>query len=911
MKKFSLSGFYKHPRVIIVIISIITVFFVWQLTRVRLDNNNFRFIPKNADAKIVMNKISETFGDEVPILIGIEREYSSILDASFLKEVEKLTNTLSGVPLVKNTVSIVNTKHIESKDGDIAPSLLVPKDFKGDKDEILEIKRKIRDWNVYDRAIVSDDLKAMQIFVFLNVKNEDSGTEEAMTSCKAIMDMVDAWSFRDSKTYITGMPVFSEAVNEATSHDLSVLIPLVILVVILVLLISFRRFSGVALPLLTVIVSTVWAVGAMGLFSVPLSILSTVLPVILIAVGSAYGIHVINIYYDEAKKNNEDISKEEHKKLVTKAVGGVIRPVALASVTTFAGFVSFCFTSIAPIFEFGLFSSLGILFAFCISITLIPSILIIRGPKRIIQKKLIVEGIDFSKIDVFFAKTLVVISEHKRSVVILALIAIFISIFGIRKLNIDNVFMEYFEDDVAVVRSDSFVREKFGGSKLLNIVVSSEVEGRVVSSEVLKACDDLSLYLTKEIKDVGKVTSIVDIIKRVNQVVNSDASAEGIDFDTEKDVEERDFGDFGEDSDESPDLSSSYDSEKKEVLKEDDNVGIAKEDKGENNNEKDASGASEFFAETSHESILYTQKKILEMLHDIVSERESLHISADEVFEEFSKKVNYNGSAYYEIPSSPTKYAKNNVEELDSIIRDYLVLIRGNVAGMIDNVDRPKALKINVQLRTLGQKDTDKVLAIIEEFIDSNFPKKDLKVEIGGSVLVEKALNNLVVQSQLISLSMSLFIVFLILSIYYKSLWAGIIGILPLIISISMNFAFMGFFNIKLNIGTAMVASFAIGIGIDYTIHYMAAYQKEIATAKDEASLLYESFLGSGKAILFNATSVGFGFAVLGLSKFNMLSELGLLIALIMVTSSLGSLTVLPTILTIIKPKFFHKKIKK
>jgi len=203
------------------------------------------------------------------------------------------------------------------------------------------------------------------------------------------------------------------------------------------------------------------------------------------------------------------------------------------------------------------------------------------------------------------------------------------------------------------------------------------------------------------------------------------------------------------------------------------------------------------------------------------------------------------------------------------------------------------------------------VLAIIEEFIDNNFPKKDLKVEIGGSVLVEKALNNLVVQSQLISLSISLFIVFLILSIYYKSLWAGIIGILPLIISIAMNFAFMGFFNIKLNIGTAMVASFAIGIGIDYTIHYLAAYQKEIATAKDEASLLYASFLGSGKAILFNATSVGFGFAVLGLSKFNMLSELGLLIALIMVSSSLGSLTVLPTLLTIIRPKFFHKKTKR
>ena len=877
MKKFSLLAFYKHPRTMTTVISLITVFFAWQLTRVHLDNNNFRFIPKKDEARIVMNEISNSFGDEVPILIGIEREYSNILDARFLQEVKKLSNELAKVPLVKKTVSIINTTHIEANNGDMASSPLVSEDFQGKKEEILEIKKKIRDWSMYEKSLVSDDLKALQIFVFLNVKNEESGTAEAMASCKAIMEKVEAWSFRDSKTYITGMPVFSEVVNEATSHDLRVLIPLVILVVVLVLFISFRRFSGVFLPLLTVIVSTIWSIGAMGLFSVPLSILSTVLPVILIAVGSAYGIHVINSYYDEARKEKV-ITKEEHKSLVIGAVNEVIRPVALATITTFAGFFSFCFTSVSPIFEFGLFSSLGILFAFLISITLIPSILIIRGPKKIAPREdLIVEGIDFSKIDVFLARTFVVIAEHKRSVMIFAFAAIIISFFGIKKLNIDNVFMEYFDKDVSVVKSDAFIREKFGGSKLLNIVVSSEKEGRVVSSEVLKACDELSLYLTKEVKDVGKVTSLIDLIKRVNQAYNADENPNGIKISENIEHETSDFGDFGEDNESVEDVNGS-DVESEALSR-------------------------------SNESI-YSQEQVLEMLHNIVCEREQRHISADEVFIELSKKVNYNGMSYYEIPTSIRKYGKTNTEELDGLIQNYLLLLAGNVDGMVDNIYNPKALKINVQLRTVGQKDTDKVLQVINEFIETNFPK-DVNVKIGGSVLVEKSLNNLVVQSQLISVSISLLIVFLILSIYYKSLIAGVIGVVPLVISILMNFAFMGFFKIKLNIGTAMVASFAIGIGIDYTIHYLAAYQKEIAKHDKEDSFLYATFLGSGKAILFNAASVGLGFAVLTFSKFNMLSELGILIALIMVTSSLGSLTVLPTLLTIVKPKFFHKDFHK
>jgi len=883
MKRFSLHSLYKHPKTLMFIVLAITLFFLWQLTRIRLDNNNFRFIPKNAEARIMMNEVSSRFGDEVPILIGLEREYSTILDVKFLNIVKQLQEKIEKVPLVKNTVSILNTTHIEAKDGAFTSSPIIPQDFSGSKEEILEIKKKIRDWSVYERAIVSSDLKAMQVFIFLNVKNEESGTEEAMNACSQIMNMVDEWDFRDSVAYITGMPVFSEVVNEATSHDLSLLIPLVIVVVVLVLLLSFRRFSGVFLPLLTVIVSTIWAIGAMGLFSVPLSILSTVLPVILIAVGSAYGIHVVNAYYDDARHEAVH-SSGGHKVLVIKAIAGVIPPISLAALTTFAGFFSFCFTSVAPIFEFGLFSSLGILFAFLISITLIPAILILRGPKKVEPKvKLPIEDVDFNKLDIFLAKTLVVISEHKRSVILFAFVAVAFSIFGIRKVNIDNVFMEYFEDDVAVIKSDSFVREKFGGSKLLNIVVSSNVEGRVVSCEVLKACDELSSYLAKEVPDVGKVTSVVDLIKRLNQVFNADEAPEGVAKVTEG-IEERDFGDFGGDDEIADDIDENFaEIERRELNTKSRNISP--------DSKKD-----------------YTQTELLEMLHDIVSEREKAHISADEVFAELSKKVNYKGSAYYEIPTSTKKYAKDSQEELDAIIRDYLTLVRGNLVGMVDNVDSPHAIKMNVQLRTTGQKDTDKVLEIIQEFIDSNFPKDDISVKMAGSVLVEKALNNLVVQSQMISLSVSMFIVFLILSIYYKSIFAGVIGTVPLVISILMNFAFMGFLNIKLNIGTAMVASFAIGIGIDYTIHYLAAFQKEIAESNKESQILYRSFLGSGKAILFNAVSVGAGFAVLMLSKFNMLSELGFLIALIMVSSSLGSLTVLPTLLTIVQPKFFYKK---
>jgi predicted RND superfamily exporter protein len=123
-----------------------------------------------------------------------------------------------------------------------------------------------------------------------------------------------------------------------------------------------------------------------------------------------------------------------------------------------------------------------------------------------------------------------------------------------------------------------------------------------------------------------------------------------------------------------------------------------------------------------------------------------------------------------------------------------------------------------------------------------------------------------------------------------------------------VNFAVMGFLGIKLNIGTSMVASVSVGIGIDYTIHYMEAFKREYAAGG--AEFLRRTFTTSGKAILINAVSVGAGFAVLLLSRFVMLADLGLLIALTMGTSAFVSLSVLPVLLLVFKPRFINKSVR-
>jgi len=885
LKNALVKKLYKHPRVILGIILGITLFFALQLPRIRFDNNNFRFIPESDPARIADAEMAKIFGDSVPLLIGIQRRYSTIIDYKFLEKMQELDKQLLALPLVKSVVSLTTTTHIEAAGDSIVSGKLVPEHLTGSPEELNTITERLRSLDTYNRSLVSDDLKATQTIIFLNVKQEESGSPETIAVCRKVMSIAEEWDFPDSVAYVTGAPVFSEIVNEATSHDLMFLVPIVVIVVAGVLFFSFRRFTGVFLPLLTVIISCIWAIGAMALLQIPLTILSTVLPVILIAVGSAYGIHVINHYFDEVTQSQE-ISRETHSAQIVEAMSRVIPPVFLAALTTFAGFVSFCFTSVVPIFEFGIFSSFGVLSAFIVAVTLIPAILILRGPRNpSIGGRFGVQPSHTGIIDRIIADTLMIVHAHKRSVLLISLGCIIFAGLGISKLVIDNVLMEYFEPDVQVVRSDTFIRENFGGSKLLNLIIKGTKQGDVIRPDVLQAIDSLAVYAEENIPEVGKVTSLADVIKRFNQVYNADAPATGLTptgaNSTEKGEKDTfgDFGDFGDDDTTTP-LDKTANSAVTDTVV---NTGV----------------------ETQKERA-YTFSEIIEKLAAAQAARHGRYVSATELVDALKKDINYKGAAYYEIPTDPQKYGKETQEELSMLIQNYLLLMGGNVQDFIDDIHTPATLKVNIQLRTVGQHDSEQALQAIMAYVKANFPK-DISVEANGSMFIEQSLNTLVVQSQLISVAVSFGIVFLILAIYYRSIIAGIIGIIPLMISVALNFGFMGIVGIKLNIGTAMVASFAIGIGIDYTIHYLAAYHHEYTKRRDDRNFLIHTFYGSGKAILFNAVSVGAGFAVLMLSKFNMLSELGLLIALVMATSSFASLTVLPTILSIVKPRFITK----
>jgi predicted RND superfamily exporter protein len=592
--------------------------------------------------------------------------------------------------------------------------------------------------------------------------------------------------------------------------------------------------------------------------------------------GSSYGLHVV-IHYLEDRGLKSTLGPEQHRDLVLALVRRTGKPIFLAALTTFAGFVSFCVTQVPPIREFGIFASFGVLVSFLITMTLVPAILLIRGPRplkefRLAGRDSVSEGGGAVRNKIAGIFTAI---EGRRGAVLCVVIATaLVSVYGASKIVIDNVMVEYFKSGTDIYRSDQFIREKFGGSKIISVVVQAETPELLLHPDSLGALDNLKWYLEHRVPEVGNVMGFTDLVKRINQVLNAGESPDGLAPAAALPSAPLGFWDF--------------DSDDWEDAEEETPALFWEEEK------------SDFGGE------VYSIGEIARLLDYASKAGMDRSISADELVKELQRLINYEGYAYYEIPQDPPRYGKETKEELSRLVSNYLMLLSGDISAYADDPLEPTSIKTTVQLRTTGQEDTDRGIQAIHRFVEVNFPK-NVNVIVGGTALVEGATNTLVVQSQLTSLIFSVIVMFIIMTAAYRSFAAGAVSIIPLSILILGNFAAMGFLKIKLNLATAMISSVSIGVGIDYTIHFIEAYKHEYRASGGVGDFLKRAYYVSGTAILVDTLSVGLGFAVLWFSNFVVLQDFGLLVCLAMMISALSGLIIVPALLGFFKPKFIRE----
>ena len=266
--------------------------------------------------------------------------------------------------------------------------------------------------------------------------------------------------------------------------------------------------------MLVVLFSTVWTFGLMAALKIPIYAVSTMIPVMLIAIGVADAIHLyshLHLYM----KEHPDASKKE---ALSDMIRGMWKPVAMTSITTAVGFISLITSQVFPIKYFGLFTAFGVMMAMVFSLVLIPAGLMAFGIPNWKKKGRQESDTPKKRFSFKFSQWII---KYRYLTIMLTIAIIAVSLLGIGKVWINSSFLEKFEKDSSIVITDKFINDHFGGTSSLNVILDSEEKDAFKTPEILMLMDKMQNDV-EQLQIVGNSFSLADYLKRMNKVMHAD-----------------------------------------------------------------------------------------------------------------------------------------------------------------------------------------------------------------------------------------------------------------------------------------------------------------------------------------------------------------------------------------------------
>ena len=238
----------------------------------------------------------------------------------------------------------------------------------------------------------------------------------------------------------------------------------------------------------------------------------------------------------------------------------------------------------------------------------------------------------------------------------------------------------------------------------------------------------------------------------------------------------------------------------------------------------------------------------------------------------------------------------------EKITNLWFLLEGEDIMSQLVNSDYTEAV-IQATIISIDTKRISRLVSDIQTYID-NIDNSNFTFTQTGMHIIYKKLDDSMMKSQVQSLIIALVLIFLIMTFQMHSISGGLIGLIPIFFTLASIFGVMGYFKIPLDIATVLVGSISIGIGIDYSIHFINRFKKEFQQNHNESEALEKTLETTGRAIVINVATVMLGFLVLIFANLIPLQRFGILVAITMIGSGIGAITLLPAVILITKAKF-------
>jgi predicted RND superfamily exporter protein len=494
-----------------------TILCAFQVKKIQFNYDFEAFFPNEDNELEVYQTHRNRFEwDNEFVLIGIENK-AGIFKKDFLQKVESFSNDLKTIRYADRIISPTNIKNI-SLSG-LAP---VQKRLIHIEDESLYKEDSTNIYNTPELigSFFPTDAKSLSIFI-----KTDEGLSKV--KCDSLARNIEQAfnKYHFDEVHFVGRIVAQDVYLQNLRSEFVYFLAISFGLVMFFLWLSFRSIYGVLVPMTIVIISIFWTLGIMAMLGQSLDIMTVMLPTMIFIAGMSDVVHFFSKYFEELSKGTERLKIYP---LILKEVGF---PTFLTLITTVVGFLSLLFSSIKPIKDFGIYTSIGIVIAFILSYTLLPALLYLFTPKKLVA----IHGHDNKTYNIM-RNVLFWILRHQKTIFVTSCLLVALSIIGIYNIKVNNILLEDLSDRVKIKQDFYFFEKHYSGVRPLELAVEIKNKNKTVwDYDIMKQLNSVDEFLKKEYQ-AGFMYSPAMLTKTINKALNDESSGEGV-FPNQEDYE--------------------------------------------------------------------------------------------------------------------------------------------------------------------------------------------------------------------------------------------------------------------------------------------------------------------------------------------------------------------------------------
>lgn len=515
MTKLFTTGFWeriarlilRNRTVIILVILAGTLFFAKQWDKMRFTYTEANLLPDKHEVNLEYNSFLERFGEEGNLIVlGVKD--SSLFEVEKLNAWNRFSNSFKSYEAIETVVGINDlqklVKNKEKKQFDLEPFIT---DSIASQEQIDQLQSELFEkFPFYDNFLFNSETKTVRTAIYLKKEIVNTSERKDFILDKLVTAVEGFEQEENLDVRVSGMPYIRTLNSQLIVNEIGKFITAALLVTSLIFFFFFRSFRATLISMFVVIIGVMWTFGILGILEYEITVLTALIPPLIIVIGIPNCIFLINKYQHEVNKHG---NKAKSLQRVISKIGNA---TLMTNVTTASGFATFIFTKSKLLQEFGTVASLSILAIFILCLLIIPIVYSIMPMPK--DKHL--EHLNKRWINAFVDWMERMVKHRKITVYVTSLILLIASIIGIYQIRISGSLIEDMPKQSEFFEDIRFFEHEFNGIMPLEIMVNTGQKKGVMKLANLKRMNTLE-DLIIETPELSKPISVVSLVKYSKQ----------------------------------------------------------------------------------------------------------------------------------------------------------------------------------------------------------------------------------------------------------------------------------------------------------------------------------------------------------------------------------------------------------